>query len=95
MPSHEEIELKVKAKNAAKVGTTAGSTEIGKSSSKTAVLRRTLQEARKKQNLLKGVGEYTTEMDKALLGKHVKQIYDNFKRSEPQYSPNCAQGWQD
>jgi hypothetical protein len=41
-----------------------------------------LQEATKKRGLPKGVGKYTVEMDKALLGKHVKQLYDNFKHPE-------------
>ena len=82
MPAQEETALRIRAKSAAKLGTTEGGTEIGKVSSKATVLGRALQGATRKQKLPKGIGEYTTEMDKALPGKHVKQLYDSFKRSE-------------
>jgi hypothetical protein len=80
--SQEEMALKTRAKTAAKLGTTEGGTEIGKASSKATVLGRALQKAAKKQGLPKGTGEYTTEIDKALPGKHVKQLYNSFKHSE-------------
>ena len=80
-PVQEEIALRIRAKSAAKLGTTEGGTEIGKVSSKTTVLGRALQGATKRQELPKGTGEYTTEMDKAP-GKHVKQLYNSFKHSE-------------
>jgi hypothetical protein len=60
-PAQEEIALRIKAKSAAKLGTTEGGTEIGKVSSKATVLGRALQGATKKQKLPKGIGEYTTE----------------------------------
>jgi hypothetical protein len=81
-PSQEETALKIRAKSAAKLGTKEDGVEIGKASAKSTVLRIALQEATKKQGLPKGVGEYTAEIDKALPGKHVKQLYDNLKRSE-------------
>ena len=72
MPAQEETALRIRAKSAAKLSTTEGGTEIGKVSSKATVLGRALQGATRKQKLLKGISEYTTEMDKALPGKHVK-----------------------
>jgi hypothetical protein len=34
------------------------------------------------QELPKGVGKFATEIDKALLRRHIKQLYNNLKRSE-------------
>jgi hypothetical protein len=76
------MDLKIRAKNAAKLGTTEGGTEIGKASAKATVLGRALQKTTKRQELLRGVGKFTTEIDRALPVKHVKQLYDNLKHSE-------------
>lgn len=35
-----------------------------------------------KQKIPAGVGKFTTDLDRALLGVHVRQIYDNLKHLE-------------
>jgi hypothetical protein len=37
---------------------------------------------REKRELPKGVGKYTTELDRALPGKHTKLLYNSLKRTE-------------
>ena len=41
-----------------------------------------LRNLREKRELPKGIGKYTTRLDGALPGKHTKQLYDSFKRTE-------------
>ena len=55
-------------------------------------MNRALQKSRAKREIPKGVGKYTTEMDKALPGKHVKQLYDNFKRPRAQILAQLCTG---
>ena len=58
--------------------------EIVKTNSKVTVLGIALQVVRK-QELPKVSSKYIREIDKILPGKHVKQLYDNFKRLMPRY----------
>jgi hypothetical protein len=76
------MDFRIKAKNAAKLSTTKGGIEIRKASAKATVLRRALQKTTKRQELLREVGKFTIEIDRALLRKHVKQLYNNLKRLE-------------
>lgn len=55
----------------------------GKWSTKSTILGMALQSLKMKQELLpKGIGKYTTGIDKALTGKHIKKLYDIFRRLE-------------
>jgi hypothetical protein len=49
---------------------------------KSTILDTVLQESGERRELPKGVGKYTTELDRALPGKHTKLLYNSFKRTE-------------
>lgn len=82
MPSQEKITLKTRAKKAAKKATGTGQIGRRKIGSKATVLAAILQKSRGKRELPKGVGKYTTELDRVLPGKHTKLLYDSLKRTE-------------
>jgi hypothetical protein len=65
-----------------KKGTKGGRTRSGKAGSKSTILGTILHNLREKRELPKGVGKYTTDLDRALLRKHIRQLYDSLKRSE-------------
>lgn len=67
------------AKGKVKKGTE--STEKEETSSKTTMLGNVLQKV-KKQEIPVGVSKFTTDLNRALLGKHFKQLYDNLKHPE-------------
>ena len=81
IPTAEELPLRETAKSAARAGTAGDSTDAGKSSSKATVLSRALQGV-KRAGIPKDVGKYTTDMDRALPGRHVRQLYDSLTNSE-------------
>jgi hypothetical protein len=82
VPSQEEITLETRAKKAAKQATETGQIGRRKTESKTTILAAILQKSKEKRELPKGIGKYTIEMDRALLGKHTKLLYDSFKHIE-------------
>jgi hypothetical protein len=82
VPSQGEITLKTRAKKAAKQATAAERAGSRKLGSKSTILGVTLQKSRENRELPKGIGKYTTGMDRALAGKHTKLLYDSFKRTE-------------
>jgi hypothetical protein len=82
VPSQEKITLKARAKKAAKQATVAGRVGSGKIGAKSTILGRVLRDLKEKRELPKGIGKFTTELDRALPGKHTKLLYDSFKRTE-------------
>jgi hypothetical protein len=82
VPSQGEITLKARAKNAARQATAEGRTGSRKIGAKSIILNIILRDLREKRKLPNGLGKYTTDMDKALLGKHTKLLYDSLKRIE-------------
>src|SRR5580704_9896792 len=82
VPSQEEITLKTRAKKVAKEATAEGRTGSRKIGAKSTILNAALQDLREKRELPKGVGKYTTELDKALPRKYTKLLYNSFKRTE-------------
>jgi hypothetical protein len=82
VPAQVEIALKTRAKKAAKEATAEGRLGSRKTGAKSTILNIALQDLRGKRKLPKGVGRYTTELDRALPGKHTKLLYDSLKRTE-------------
>lgn len=82
VPSQEEIGLKIRAKKAAKQATTEGRTGSRETGAKAAILSTALRNLKEKRGLPRGIGKYTTELDRALPGKHTKLLYDSFKCTE-------------
>jgi ribonuclease HI len=80
-PSHENTPLKLRAKESAKAGTEENCLAHLQPGAKTTILSKALQDIQR-HKIPDRIGKFTTDLDRALPGKHVKRIYDNLKRPE-------------